>query len=291
MGGNRPEPDNRIPKRGGIMRSRVGLIGGFAAALWVAPAAAQSVTIGFDAALNSSYVWRGLTYTGKPVIQPDVWISAYGFTAGAWANIEPSNYGSATDATTISENGTDGAGIAEIDGWIEYARTSGNVNWKLGWTIYTFDTNNSGFTAYFDTHEFYGQASISGLPVTPQLYVAYDVDKVKGAYIQPSLSYGVKASPNLTINLTVLAGISAGQEVNINDASANFAKSGLAHMDFGASTSFAAGPISIAPQFHVQWCHDDLVKATSLGHQHDVKFWGGVTLSWSHGLGASSASE
>jgi hypothetical protein len=252
------------------------------------PAAAQDATIGFDAAFNSSYVWRGLSLTNKPVIQPDVWISAYGFTGGAWANVEPSSY---TGAKDISENGTDGAGIAEIDLWLEYARATGNVNWKLGWTIYTYDTNNSGLTAFYDTHEFYGQASISGLPVTPQLYVAYDIDKVKGAYIVPSLSYGVKAGPNLTINLTALAGISAGQEVSANDVSANFAKSGLAHMDFSASTSFSAGSITIAPQFHVQWCRDDFTKIASPTTQHSTKVWGGVTLSWSHGFGASSASE
>jgi hypothetical protein len=256
-----------------------------AAMVWAAPAIAQ-VTLGVDAALNSQYVWRGLSYTNKPVIQPDVWISASGFTAGVWANVEPSSY---TGATDISENGSEGAGIAEIDGWIEYARASGNVNWKLGWTIYTFDMNKSGFTAYYDTHEFYGQASIGGLPFTPTLYAAYDVDKVKGLYLQPSISRAVAVSPALSITLTALAGISAGQEKgNATDASWNFANSGLAHLDLGASTSFAAGSVSIAPQFHVQWCHDDLVKATSLGHQHDVKFWGGVTLSWSHALGAAA---
>ncbi len=256
-----------------------------ALALTAAVPAAAQVTIGADAAFNSSYVWRGLSFTNKPVIQPDVWISAYGFTAGAWANVEPSSY---TGASDISENGIDGAGIAEIDLWVDYARTTGNVNWKLGWTIYTFDTNNSGFTAYYDTHEFYGQASISGLPVTPQLYVAYDVSKVKGLYLQPSISRGVQVSPALTVTFTALAGISAGQEVSPNDASANFAKSGLAHVDFGASTSFTAGSISIAPQFHVQWCHDDFTKIATPTTQHSTKFWGGITLSWSRALGAAA---
>jgi uncharacterized protein Gcw-chp len=250
----------------------------------VLPAAGQA-TIGFDVGLNSIYNWRGLSYTNKPVIQPDVWISAYGFTAGGWANVEPGAY-----TNDISENGSDKAGIAEIDGWIEYARTSGNVNWKLGWTIYTFDTNNSGLTAFYDTHEFYGQASISGLPITPQVYVAYDVDKVKGAYIAPSVSYGWKASPSLTINLGVLAGISAGQEFSANDPSFNFAKSGLTHVDVSASTSFAAGPLSIAPAFHVQFNHDPAVKVVSPTKLNEgAKFWGGVTLSWSHALGASKS--
>jgi hypothetical protein len=243
------------------------------------------VTLGVDAAFNSQYVWRGLSYTNKPVLQPDVWLSAAGFTGGVWANVEPSSY---TGASDISENGTDKAGIAEIDGWIEYARATGNVNWKLGWTIYTFDTNKSGFTAKFDTHEFYGQASISG-PITATLYAAYDVDKVKGLYLQPAVSRGVKVSPAVTVTFTALAGISAGQEVSASDFSANFAKSGLVHADFGASTSFSAGPISIAPQFHIQWCHDDFTKIATPTTQHSTKFWGGVTLSWSHALGATKS--
>jgi hypothetical protein len=269
------------------MMRRLSLAGGLAAAaLWAVPAvpAAAQTTIGADVALNSQYVWRGLSYTNRPVIQPDVWISALGFTGGVWANVEPGSY---TGADDISENGVDGAGIAEIDGWIEYARTTGNLNWKLGWTIYTFDTNNDGLTAQFDTHEFYGQASISGLPITPTLYAAYDVDKVKGLYLQPAVSRGLKVSPAMTVTLTALAGISAGQEVSASDPSANFAKSGLVHVDFGAATSFSAGSISIAPQFHVQWCRDDFTKIATPTTQHSTKIWGGVTLSWSHALGAS----
>ena len=73
------------------MKRRLGVAGGLAvlAALWAAPAAAQNVTIGADAAFLSHYVWRGLTYGNKiPVIQPDVWINVSGFTVGAWANLE-----------------------------------------------------------------------------------------------------------------------------------------------------------------------------------------------------------
>lgn len=249
------------------------------------PAAAQA-TLGVDVALNSQYVWRGLAYTNRPVVQPDVYLSAWGFTAGAWANVEPVKYDGASD---ISERGGTSAGIAEIDPWIEYASTTGNVSWKLGWTIYTFDTNDAGLTAQFDTHEFYGQVSVSGLPVTATVYAAYDIDKVKGLYLQPSIARSVSVSPKVSVTFTALAGISAGQEVSANDPSANFAKSGLAHMDFGASTSFSAGSISIAPQLHVQWCHDDFTKIASPTSQHSTKIWGGVTLSWSHALGASKS--
>jgi len=268
------------------MRGRLRLIGMLATVLWATPVTAQ-VTIGADAAFNSAYNWRGLSLTNKPVIQPDLWLSAYGFTAGVWANIEPTKYDGATD---ISETGGVRSGIAEIDYWIEYGRTTGNVSWKAGWVAYTYNKDNAFISDIFNTSEVYASASLGNLPFTPTLGVWYDIDNVKGLFIQPSVSYPVAVAPSLSINLTATAGISAGQEVNTSkpNEAANFAKSGLAHADLGASTSFSAGPLSIAPQFHVQWCKDDFVKVSSLGHTHTVKVWGGITLSWSRELGATA---
>lgn len=260
-----------------------------AAAAGAVPAVAQA-TIGADVALLSAYVWRGLTYSSKPVIQPDLWLSVSGLTLGGWANIEPARYDGAND---VSEGGGVGSGVREFDAWLEYGRTTGNVTWKAGWIIYVFDMNDAGFTKEFDTHEFYGQLSVGGFPVTPTLYASYDVNKVKGAYLQPSLSYGWQASPKLTINFTSLAGISAGQGASLTDVN-NFAENGLVHMDFAASTSLAAGPVSIAPAFHVQWCRDPFTKITGAlvkNHDHDVKVWGGVTLSWSRALGSSKEAQ
>jgi hypothetical protein len=269
------------------MMRRLALAGGLAVAgSWAVPAAAQ--TIGFDAALNSQYVWRGLTFTNSFVIQPDVYFSASGVTVGAWANVEPSK-GTGTNA--LSENGGARSGIAEIDLWAEYGHTTGNVSWKGGWILYTFNKNNAGFSNVFDTHELYGQLSVGGLPITPTLYASYDLDKVKGLYLQPSVSYGVKASPTLTINFGALAGISAGQEINTSKPQgANFAKSGLTHVDLSAATSFTAGPLSIAPAFHVQISHDAFTKingALPANRNKGAKFWGGITLSWSRALAAA----
>ena len=272
------------------MMRRLALAGGMvvAAALWSAPAAAQA-TLGFDAALNSQYVWRGLTFTNSFVVQPDVYLSASGFTVGAWANFEPKK---GTGSNDLSENGGARSGIAEIDLWAEFGHSTGNASWKAGWILYTFNKKNAAFSNAFDTHEVYGQLSLGGLPITPTLYASYDLDKVKGMYLQPSVVYAMKASPALTINLGVLAGISAGQEFNTSKPSEgfNFAKSGLTHVDFSASTSFAAGPLSIAPAFHVQVNHDANTKVTGAdpaNRNKGTKFWGGITLSWSRALGAA----
>ena len=52
-------------------------------------------------------MWRGVTYTNKPVAQPDVWISLpagnASVTAGGWANVELGNYDDPDD--DLSESG------------------------------------------------------------------------------------------------------------------------------------------------------------------------------------------
>jgi len=271
----------------------MGAVCGFvlvAAAAGAAPAAAQA-TIGADVGLLSAYVWRGLAFSNPPVIQPDLWINVSGLTVGGWLSIEPGTYDGTND---ISEGGGVGSGVREFDGWVEYGRTTANVTWKAGWIIYVFDMNDAGFTKQFDTHELYGQVSVGGLPITPTVYASYDLDKVKGAYIQPSLTYGVKASPLVTINLGALAGISAGQGVSATDASANFLGNGLTHVDLSASTSIAAGAVSIAPSFHVQINRDRFTKFTGAEPQNldkGTKFWAGVTLSWSRALSSSKKAE
>jgi hypothetical protein len=260
----------------------------------VLPAAAQDASIGFDVGLNSNYNWRGLSLANKPVIQPDVWVSVYGLTGGVWANVDPTKCDGSND---ICESGGVRSGIAEIDFWLEYARSFGNADAKVGYVGYTYNKNNAGIDNTANTGEIYGQVSLNGLPVTPTLAAWYDIDKVKGLYVQGQIVYGIQASPAVTIDLGVLAALSAGQEVNTSPTStesANFAESGLTHVDFSASTSLAAGPLSIAPSFHFQISHDPWTKINGFDTANldkGSKIWFGVTVSWSHGLGAASSSE
>lgn len=279
----------------GMMR-RLAMAAGLvtATALAYTPAAAQA-TIGADVALNTHYVWRGLSLTNKfPVIQPDVWLSAYGFTAGVWANLELSK---CDDVGDICETGFGGnairSGVGEVDIWLEYNRTVGNAALKGGGIAYRFFKDNRYLGTTFNTVEIYGQVSLTNLPVTPTVYASYDINNIKGLYLQGGLSYGVKASPALTINLGALAGFSAGQEVNATPdpgEDANFFESGLTHVDLSASTSFAAGPLSIGPSVHFQISNDEFTKingAELADQDEDVKVWVGVLLSWSRALSAA----
>lgn len=260
-----------------------------ALALMTAVPAVAQVTIGADLGLNSNYNWRGLSLSNKPVLQPDVWLSVSGFTGGVWANVEPATCDGSND---ICESGGTRSGIAEIDYWIEYARSFGNVSAKAGWVAYTYNKDNGYIDNTFNTSELYAQASIGGLPITPTLAVWYDIDYVKGAYFQGSVVYGIAATPAVTINLGVLAGLSAGQEISASDPGANFFGSGLTHIDFSASTSLAAGPVSIAPSLHFQLSQDEFAKINGFdpaNQQKDTKIWFGVVLSWSRELGATAS--
>ncbi|HEV7364382.1 MAG TPA: hypothetical protein VGN76_00895 [Gemmatimonadales bacterium] len=264
----------------------------------VTPAHAQ-VTIGADLGAFSSYVWRGITYTNKFVLQPDAYVtvpvSSASLTAGGWFNIEPGSYNGATD---ISENGSDGAGLAEFDWWGEVGVPVGSqTTLTAGVTGYTFP-NNDGFTKAANTVEIYGKAAFDVL-LAPKLAVWYDVDKIKGAYFEGSISHSVAAGPKATIVLGALAGLSAGQGIPsdpLSTESFNFTDDGFTHLDLSAGVPFTAGPLSFAPALHFVITGDEATKFTKKDpasptglNSNDVKLWGGVTISWSKELGAAPA--
>ena len=260
----------------------------------VLPVWAQDATIGFDVGLNSNYNWRGLSLANKPVVQPDVWLSVYGFTGGVWANMELMKCDGTNDLCETGVGGTGTrTGIAEIDYWLEYGRSFAGASAKVGWVAYTYNKNNAYIDNSFNTSELYGQVTLSNLPITPTLAAWYDIDKVKGLYVQGQVTYGIVASPAVTINLGVLAGLSAGQEFDSTSTdNANFAESGLTHVDLSASTSLTAGPVSIAPSFHFQISRDPWTKINGADPGNidkGSKIWFGVLVSWSHGLGAAPA--
>lgn len=254
------------------------------------PAAAQT-TIGWDAALFSSYVWRGLHLSSKPVVQPDLYVTIplgkASLTAGGWGNIELGKY----DPPDIGEGGgASSLDLTEFDWWGEIGIPVGVATITGGATGYIYP-NDLGLTKDNNTIEVYGKVALS-VPLNPKVSAYYDVDKVKGLYIEGGVSHGVPLGAT-TLTFGALAGFSAGQEVNSSDPSelANFNESGLTHIDLSASAGFSAGPLSITPSLHLVHGRDKFTKFTSLDKEHDVKVWGGITISWSKALGGEEAEE
>ena len=267
------------------------------------PAAAQ-VTVGADLGVFSDYVWRGIDYTNKFVLQPDVYLTfptgPASFTAGGWFNIEPGKYDGTTD---ISESGGESSfDVAEFDWWGEFNYPYQKANFTLGATGYIFP-NDAGFTKDFNTVEIYGKVLLS-VPLSPKLAAWYDVDKVKGLYVEGSVSHTIKPNDQpFSVVLGALAGFNAGQDANL-DANGipqaeffNFADDGFTHLDLSAAVPFTAGPLSISPAVHVVVTGDDATKFTKFDpntgtlNSKDVKVWFGGTISWSRALGAAPAEE
>jgi hypothetical protein len=253
------------------------------------------VTVGADLGAFSSYVWRGIDYTNKFVLQPDAYLTiplgSASFTAGGWFNIEPGKYNGASD---ISEGGgASSFDVAEFDWWGEVGYPVGKVTLTGGATGYRFP-NNAGFTKAFNTVELYGKALLAA-PLSPKLAVWYDVDKVKGAYFEGSISHSLPASEKVSVTLGALAGFSAGQGAKAGELN-NFVDDGFTHLDLSAGVPFSAGLLSFSPALHFVITGDENTKFTKKDpasltgfNSKDVKLWGGVTISWSRALGKAPA--
>jgi hypothetical protein len=273
---------------------RAFVVGGTIAALAAAsvPAAAQ-VTVGWDAAVFSSYVWRGVTYTNKPVFEPDLYLTIpagkASITAGGWANIDIAKYDGSTD---ISESGgTSAFNFAEFDWWGEIGIPVGKATLTAGATGYYFP-NDVGFTKANNTIELYGKAALD-VPLSPKVSAYYDVDKVKGLYVEGGVSHGFPVGPKV-LTLGALGGWTGGQgcEPKAGSCTAkgyNFFDNGLTHVDFSASMGFSAGALSITPSIHGVITNDKSTKVTKANAlDTGFKVWGGVTISWSKAFGGKA---
>jgi hypothetical protein len=263
-----------------------------------APVTAQ--TVGADLGLFSSYVWRGLSLTNKPVAQPDLYVTfpagKASVTLGGWANIDLGKYDDPQD--DISESGgLSSFNFAEFDPWAEISFPVGEkTTLTAGATAYIYP-NDAGLTKDLNTVEVYGKAAFD-VPLSPKLAIWYDLDKVDGAYLEGSVSHTVQASEKVGVTLGALAGFSAGQDADL-DANGipraeffNFIDNGLTHIDLSAGLPLAAGAFSITPALHFVINGDDATKVTSPTNlDKDVKLWGGVTISWSKSYGEEAAEE
>lgn len=278
-----------------MQRAKVGgaafvIIGALAGA---SPSHAQA-TFGVDLDLFSSYVWRGLSLTNKPVVEPAVWVSFpagnASVTVGGWASVDLGKYDDLAD--DISESGGSSAfNFAEFDPYAEVSFPVGKATLTGGATAYIYPNDETApndfglLTKDANTVEIYGKLGLD-VPLSPQLSIYYDVDKIKGAYIEGSVSHSLAASEKVSIDLGALAGFSAGQGIPddpLSDESSNFDGDGFTHLDLSAGVPFTAGVFSITPVLHLVITGDERTKISSPSNfDKGAKLWGGVSLSWSN---------
>ena len=253
------------------------------AILLVAPREVLSQpSVAADVGVFSQFIWRGVTSTNRPVLQPEVMVTTpvggMSLLLGLWGNIEPVRYDGPRELSSLG--GLPGPFITQSQAWVEM---SGTVARR-------FDAS-AGVQAYFYPHianlsdfntaEVYASLT-ANVPLTPSVTVNYDVARIRGAYLEGGVSQGLTGERLGELTVSLIAGFSAGQAVDSTGRDlAYFERDGLSHVDASASATFALGPVSIAPEAHFILARDAWAKVVEPDVSRGAKLWVGTTLSWS----------
>jgi hypothetical protein len=175
--------------------------------------------------------------------------------------------------------------LAEFDPLAEVSFTVGKATLTGGGVAYIYP-NDAGLTSDFNTVELYAKAAFD-VPLSPEFSLYYDVDKIKGAYFEGSVTHSLPLNEKLSLDLGALGGLSLGQDVSTDpDEFSNFFEDGPTHIDLSAGLPLTAGQISITPVFHLILGLDEFTKIASPSDlDQDAKIWFGATASWSRTLG------
>jgi len=269
-----------------------------AAMAWRSTPVAAQASASASAGLFSSYVWRGVTYTNRFVIQPEVSatlpVRKATLTGGLWANVEPARYDHFSD---ISENGAtpNRVDVTEVQWYGELGLPiAKDATLTLGTTGYIFP-NDDGLTRDADSMELYAVAELAG-PLKPTASVYYDVRAVKGAYFEGGLSHTLAPESRVPVTLGAAAGFSAGQDADLDASgepqaeSFNCAKDGFTHADLSATADITTGALTFSPTLHFIITGDEATKSSRIEpepgtglprlNRTGAKLWFGVTVGW-----------
>lgn len=152
-----------------------------------------------EAALVSSYVWRGQVYNNDFVFQPQVTVAQYGVSINVWGNYD------------LGEN-KDGVSsdFSEIDFSLAYTLPIdvNEIALDVGVIGYHFPANGTGNVGAPSTTELFGKATFLSFKdyVVPSVTLFGDIDEADGTYIL----FDVVAPYQVSDYLAVEGGISAG---------------------------------------------------------------------------------
>lgn len=262
------------------------------------PAAASAqFSLGTSVTLATPYVWRGVTRSNGWNFQPEAYLAvglARGFlTVGGWANLE-----AGADAPgNLSDLGGDRPGFSEVDYWIQYARSIGEIEGTVGAMRYTFpaDAPSAARRSDDNTTEIYGTVQLTSTYLVPRLSAYFDVDRVRGAYLEGAFTVPLLAYPfgnPVVFYASALAGYNLGQELNPDrpEQNANFRNDGFTHFDFSVRATIRpvkSLPLSMNIEPHWQLKVDQFTQRTSPepgDAERHIQFWLGVSVSTGIGL-------
>ncbi len=236
---------------------------------------------GADVALQSQNIWRGLTFTNRPVLQPDAFL-AYTtgkttLSAGTWGSIELGRYDGSSD---LSQGGGRSAlDLTELNWWLEgrYRLTLSDVT--FGITGYQYP-NPAGMTSADNSVALYARVEAVD-PLNPRFALFYDVDAYNGLYGEVGIGHRFAVSGAIGINLNARVGLATGLDPSPGDLS-RYDENGITHLDFSASTTIPAAGITWMPIVHLIVASDPRVRITGPGETKHNKILVGLRGSWFH---------
>ncbi len=168
----------------------------------------------------SKYVWRGITLTDGPVLQPSYTFAAKGVGVNIWQNVD------LDDA-----NGTPGQ-VSEHDYTLSCEFTAGKATVSLGVLYYSFPAS-----AGDPTTEIVAGASFD-VAASPSVVLYQDVDSLHGLYATLGASHGISlgAASEQTLDLGLTLGF--GTEKHNVQYGAGVAKSTFTDVVFTVSSTF-----------------------------------------------------
>lgn len=269
----------------GPIARRLPLLGALlAAAAAAAPAGAQP-TVSVDLSAYSAMVWRGVTSTNRPVLNPALTFTVPSrlaeWSVGAWSNAEPIHYGTAT--TLSSYGGAPGPLFSMHELWAQAARPVGGATASIGASAYLYPRAGD-LAATYNTVELHATIALPGT-LAPTIAAHYDVGRVGGGYIELSGSRDVQGLSGHAITLTASGGWSVGQGARSETDVSYFARDGFTHAEASVATELTLGRVTLTPSAHLAYAADPWARSVAPDRERRWKGWLGTSLSWSRALG------
>jgi outer membrane scaffolding protein for murein synthesis (MipA/OmpV family) len=230
-----------------------------------------------EAALVSSYVWRGQVYNNDAVFQPQVTVAQYGFSVNVWGNYD---LGSSVNGTSSD--------FSEIDFSLAYTLPFdvNEVAVDVGIIGYHFPANGAGNTGSPSTTELYAKGTILSFQeyVIPSVTIYGDVDEAEGVYVL----FDVVAPYEVSEYLLVEGGVSAGwgntsyNDYYFGDPIGKAQDEGFNDYNFYANASYEIiENVTASANITFTFLEGGSIRdSADRIYESKQKFWGGVNIAY-----------
>jgi hypothetical protein len=229
----------------------------------------------------SSYLDRGVILTNQPVLQPSLSIAlpagGGSATIGLWATVQPASY---TGSQYFSmAPGEKSPNVTEFHPSLELAQQMKLARVAFRATMRMFP-NTVGLTKAANTFDVASTVTLTKLPFSPGVMVAYDIGAINGAYLEGRAMQSVPFTKAVAIEVGARAGYSIRQHVDsAPDVFAPYERNGFTHIDLTAGAAVRIAGAMIKPYLTYTYVPDPLDSPLAPGRQDRTTLVFGTSIS------------